>query len=138
MLSRWARTWGGKVFRPMVAGREKIGATPNPLSLASLCVTLLAGVLFGLGSLPAGAVVFLFGGLLDSLDGELARTQQSETPFGAFLDSVCDHLGDFALALGLAVHFLNLGARMEILLVLAGLFGSLFGSQVRSRAGMLG
>ncbi len=138
MISRWARTWSSRVFEPLVRGLARVGATPNQLSLASLLATVLAGVFFALGDLPVGAAIFLLGGLLDSLDGELARRNGLDSPFGAFLDSICDHLGDFALALGLAWHFLSLGGKTEVLLVLAGLFGSVFGSQVRSRAGMLG
>src|SRR5205823_1223061 len=55
-----------------------------------------------------------------------------------FLDSICDHGGDFALSLGLLWQYLHAGASTEVVLIFVALFGSMFGSQVRSRAGMVG
>jgi phosphatidylglycerophosphate synthase len=60
------------------------------------------------------------------------------TSFGAFLDSICDHCGDFAFSLGLLRLYLNERAEMEVILVVVALFGSMLGSQIRSRAGMVG
>jgi hypothetical protein len=126
MISRWARIWSSRVFEPLVRGLARVGATPNQLSLASLLATVLAGIFFALGDLPAGAAVFLLGGLLDSLDGELARRSGLESPFGAFLDSICDHLGDFARQvrsragmLGIDLKQTGIFTRMERTLVLS-------------------
>jgi len=55
---------------------------------------------------------------------------------GALLDSVCDHLGDFALYMGLIWYALATGRTMMELLVPVALFGSLFASLVRARAAM--
>jgi CDP-diacylglycerol--glycerol-3-phosphate 3-phosphatidyltransferase len=54
------------------------------------------------------AVVFVVGSLLDILDGALARAGGKTTPFGAFLDSTTDRVGEglmlTALAYVLARH----------------------------------
>jgi CDP-diacylglycerol--glycerol-3-phosphate 3-phosphatidyltransferase len=68
----------------------------------------------------------------------LARLSNHETHFGAFLDSIFDHCGDFAVYLGLLWLYLNNNSRTEVILIFLALFGSILGSQVRSRAGMMG
>src|SRR5207253_10193985 len=60
------------------------------------------------------------------------------TKLGAFLDSVCDHSGDFALSLGLLWLYLSNRASTEVVLIFVALFGSMLGSHARSRAGMAG
>ncbi len=80
----------------------------------------------------------LLGGFLDSLDGEMARLEGGPSPFGGFLDSICDHCGDFAMYLGLLWLYLQRNAMLEIVLIFVALFASVFGSHVRSRAGMAG
>ena len=39
-------------------------------------------------------VILIIAGLLDMVDGMVARNTQSETPFGAFFDSVMDRYSD--------------------------------------------
>ena len=47
-----------------------------------------------LGFFLAGSAVFVVGSVLDVLDGALARSSGKGTPFGAFLDSTVDRLGE--------------------------------------------
>ena len=138
MLSRWIRAWDSIFLRPFILLIAGLGVTPNALTICSLAFSIMAGVMLFANQLQLGGLSLLVGGLLDGLDGELARSTGHQTNLGAFLDSICDHLGDFAVALGIATLYLSRGSSGEVLLVLAALFGSLFGSQVRSRAGMLG
>lgn len=138
MLSRWIRTWYGKILNPLLWALHQMGATPDMLTIGGLAAHVIAGVLFGLGQLGWGLAALLFGQLLDTLDGELARTRALATPFGGFLDSICDHLGDFAVYLGLLAYCLSLNRNTEVLLIAVASFGSVFGSHVRSRAGMVG
>jgi len=112
--------------------------TPNQLTLAGLVLAIIAGVLAAIGSLSLAALVLLLSGFLDALDGELARQSDSQTPFGAFLDSISDHYGDFAVYLGIAWQMQRSGEHATVLLTLVAMFGSLVGSQIRSRAGMMG
>jgi phosphatidylglycerophosphate synthase len=98
----------------------------------------ITGMILAQGWLILGGAMLIIGGILDSLDGELARIKNHETRFGAFLDSISDHVGDFAVYLGLLWLYMHSNSRMEILLVFFALFGSMLGSQIRSRAGMIG
>jgi len=108
------------------------------LTVTSLFVVIVAGILFAYGKAILGAWILLFAGFLDGIDGELARITDVKSPFGGFLDSICDHCGDFAIYLGLLLPSLKRGAFLEVILIFIALFASVFGSHVRSRAGMVG
>ncbi len=138
MISRWIRTWYGGVLRPFLRFVARIGITANMLTVASLFVVIIAGTLFATGKTILGAWVLLLAGFLDGIDGELARMTGAKSPFGGFLDSICDHAGDFAVYLGLLLASLKRDASVEIILIFIALFASVFGSHVRSRAGMVG
>lgn len=138
MLSRWVRTWHTRLLAPFVLALARLGVTPNGLTLASWFVITIAGLALAVGNFILGGGVLLIGAIMDGIDGELARVTGAETSAGAFLDSIADHYGDFALYLGLFWFYLEQSARVELLLILLALFGSLVGSLIRSRAGMVG
>ncbi len=138
MLSRWIRTWYGGILAPFLRAFGDLGITPNALTVGGLLAHVVAGALFALGHMGWGVGALLLGQLLDTFDGELARRSTAASPFGGFLDSICDHLGDFAVYMGRLWQALDLNAHAQILLIVAALFGSVFGSHVRSRAGIVG
>src|ERR1043165_2906071 len=138
MISRWVRTWHSEVLRPLLELLARLGITANMLTVASLCVAILAGVLFSFGQTAQGAWIILLAGFFDSLDGELSRLRGTSSPFGGFLDSICDHCGDFAIYLGLLLLSLQSNDFAQIIPIFIASFASVFGSHVRSRAGMVG
>jgi len=138
MLSRLLRIWSPDLLRPIIRLLMRARITPNQLTLAGLVLAIFAGALATIGWLSLAALMLLLSGFLDALDGELARQSESQTPFGAFLDSISDHYGDFAVYLGVAWHAQHSGGHATVLLTLVAMFGSLVGSQIRSRAGMMG
>ena len=138
MLSRWVRTWYGRSLKPFLLLLASFGITPTMLTISSLLLMLVSSFVLSQNHLIIGAIFLLLGGLLDGIDGELARVTNHATKFGAFLDSLCDHSGDFALSLGLLWLYLNKRASTEVVLIFVALFGSMFGSLVRSRAAMVG
>ncbi len=138
MLSRWIRSWYGVILAPTLRALQRAGIQPDQLTVAGLLMELPAGYLFATGQFGWGLAALLIGQLFDTLDGELARNSQRASPFGGFLDSICDHYGDLAVYLGLLWHFLGGDARWTAVAITLALFGSVFGSHVRSRAGMAG
>ncbi len=138
MLSRWVRTWYGIVLRPLFSLLLTLGITANTLTIASLIIVASAGISFAYGQRILAAWLLLLGALLDGIDGELARVGGFESPFGAFLDSICDHCADFAIYLGMLWPYLKSDAYLEVILIFVAMFSSVFGSHVRSRAGMMG
>ena len=138
MISRWIRTWDARYLAPLVSGLQNAGITPNALTLLGLASEAAAGVLVALDRWVVAVGLLVAGQIFDSLDGELARLRGDASPAGAFLDSVCDHYGDLAVYLGLLWHSLQIASCPDAVLIMVALFGSVFGSHVRSRAGMAG
>ena len=85
--------------------------TPNALTTAGVSLCLAASVLVYFENRNpwlfywAGAVVFVVGSILDILDGALARAGGKTTPFGAFLDSTTDRIGEGAMLGAIALVF---------------------------------
>ncbi|MFL5629094.1 MAG: CDP-alcohol phosphatidyltransferase family protein, partial [Ktedonobacteraceae bacterium] len=135
---RWVRTWYGRLLQPFLLLLASFGITPNMLTISSLLLISMSGFVLSQNHMIIGGIFVLLGGLLDGIDGALARITNRTSKFGAFLDSICDHSGDFALSLGLLWLYLSSKASTEVVLIFVALFGSMLGSQVRSRAGMVG
>lgn len=138
MLSRWLRKWSPRLLQPFIGLLVSARITANQLTIAGFVLGVATGMLIGAGSLTVAGIVLLISGLLDALDGELARRSGSASPFGAFFDSITDHYGDFAVYIGLVWHALAIGDAALLISTVCAMFGSLIGSQIRSRAGMLG
>jgi len=138
MVSRWIRTWYSAVLQPFLDFIARLGVGPNAVTIGSLIVVTIAGLLIAFDKTFWGAWILLLGGFLDGIDGALAALTGVKSPFGAFLDSICDHCGDFVVYLGMLWLSLQEGQVVEVILIFVALFASVFGSHVRSRAGMVG
>ena len=112
--------------------------TPNRITCCGFLTSVFAGVAFAY--LPfLGGVLTLLAGLLDTLDGSLARATGQSEKFGAFLDSVMDRYAEFIIYLGIWFYFYRNDARaVYLLLIVLILFGSLMVSYTRARAEGLG
>jgi phosphatidylglycerophosphate synthase len=137
MISRWVRTWHDTLLKPFLYILVRLGITANMLTIGSLILVSIAGILLAFESPMWGAAILMLGGFLDGIDGSLARFTNDKSPFGGFLDSICDHCGDFAIYLGLHAASVRRNDSTEILLLFVAMFASVFGSHVRSRAGMM-
>jgi CDP-diacylglycerol--glycerol-3-phosphate 3-phosphatidyltransferase len=138
MVSRWVRRWDSRLLAPALRALARTGITPNMLTIISLVWMSVAGLLIAQNQPLIAGAALLIGGVADGIDGELARQTGQMTELGGFLDSICDHCGDFVFSLGLLWLYLSAQATTEIFLVVVALFGSMLGSQIRARAGMAG
>ncbi|MQA85405.1 MAG: CDP-alcohol phosphatidyltransferase family protein [Streptosporangiales bacterium] len=103
-----------RVLRPGLAraliplGRvlARTGISPNVLTMAGT-VGVAGGALgfYPRGELFVGTLVVTFFVFSDMLDGALARARGSVGPWGAFLDSTMDRIGDAAIFGGLVLWF---------------------------------
>jgi CDP-diacylglycerol--glycerol-3-phosphate 3-phosphatidyltransferase len=84
------------------------------------------------------AVLFVVGSILDILDGALARAGGKATPFGAFLDSTTDRVGEGAMLGAIALIFHRHGHAVAIAITFAAVVGSFLVSYTRARAEALG
>lgn len=90
------------VVSPMGRGLASLGVTPNALTTLGLVLTSV-GAGFVVADQPViGGWVLVLGGLMDTLDGAVARADNRSTPFGAFYDSVSDRLSDGIILAGVA------------------------------------
>lgn len=81
---------------------------PNAITAAALC-SGLTGIRFAIDDAWAPAIVaVLLAGLLDGIDGRIARLLKAQTRFGAELDSLADSLS-FGMAPALILFLWSLG-----------------------------
>lgn len=102
------------------------GITPNQITLLSLLLGLAAGLLYGLQYAYAGAAALLLSGLLDFIDGGVARINQKASKFGAAIDWVVDKYVDCLVLLGL-----GLGGMVDMRLAAIAVFGSMINTFIK-------
>jgi phosphatidylglycerophosphate synthase len=122
--------WIGRLF-PFLF-RWKLD--PNALTVTGAVVSTAAAVAFGLGALRAAALLILFGGFFDLVDGVVARHRGIATRFGAFLDSTLDRWADAVLMVGVSVHYAREGAPETVALAGFALAAMVIVSYTKARA----
>ncbi len=122
-----------KIFESIALAISKTGIGPNTITLFSLVFSFLAFLSIYLYNSKLLFLVFLMlSGLMDVLDGSLARVTGKVTAFGGFLDSTIDRISDAFILYSLKY----LGFRDE--LVVTVIVVSLMISYTRARAEALG
>jgi CDP-diacylglycerol--glycerol-3-phosphate 3-phosphatidyltransferase len=119
--------------------------TPNILTTTGVSLCLLAAILVPFENRAdtllvywLAAFIFVVGSLLDILDGALARVGGKSTPFGAFIDSTTDRVGEGAMLAAIALVFSRHGEDWAVVLAVAAVVGSFLVSYTRARAEALG
>jgi CDP-diacylglycerol---glycerol-3-phosphate 3-phosphatidyltransferase len=120
------------VTGPMGRVLSKTGITPNTITTLGLLVTSAAAILVANGQLVLGGWLLVVGGLMDTLDGAVARATGRSTPFGSFYDSVTDRVSDGIILGGLA--WLLRGDPRLFTLVVVALIAAQVTSYVRAKA----
>jgi CDP-diacylglycerol--glycerol-3-phosphate 3-phosphatidyltransferase len=127
-----------------VTGIARTRITPNALTTAGVTLCLVAAVLVPFESRDKllfywlGAGVFVVGSILDILDGALARAGGKTTPFGSFLDSTTDRVGEGAMLGAIALIFARHGNEVALGATIAAIAGSFLVSYTRAKAEALG
>jgi CDP-diacylglycerol---glycerol-3-phosphate 3-phosphatidyltransferase len=128
----------------LMAGLAESRVTPNHLTAAGVTLCLVASVLVYFedeGELLffwLGAALFIVGSVLDILDGALARATDKGTPFGAFIDSTTDRIGEAAMLTAIGLVFMRDGHELALGATFAAVAGSFLVSYTRARAEALG
>ena len=122
------------ITNPFTSILNKIGITPNALTIIGLAVSLGAAYIIATGHFFIGGILVLLSGLFDLLDGTLARFNKQATSFGAVLDSTVDRISEAAIFCGLLLYFMSKGSNLEIILIFLVIIGSFLVSYVRARA----
>lgn len=124
-------------------GLENTNVTPDALTVAGvgLCIAGAVVVYFEYVSewlFLAGAALFVVGSVLDILDGALARRRGTGTPFGAFLDSTVDRVGEGFMLGAIGLVLVRDGSEWGVALAFAAIAGSFLVSYARAKAEILG
>lgn len=112
--------------------------TPNAISMVGLVGNVLAAVLVVEGSFVWAGLAFIFGSLMDTLDGRYSRMSGKGTLFGAFLDSTLDRIEEGLVLTAVAWHFADSGEALAAAACVYTVLGSLMVSYTRARAEALG
>ncbi len=104
---------------------------PNSISFLASIIGVIAGLFFLLGKSAIAGILLLLSGILDTLDGTVARLGQRTSKFGAVLDSSLDRYVELFVFLGITYHFKD--SPMFFWSFLA-IIGSIMVSYVRARA----
>lgn len=112
--------------------------TPNGVTIIGfLGICAAAGLVLGRLWVIA-SLVFIASGLVDSLDGLLARHQGRVTTFGAFLDSTLDRLAEGVILGAIGITFAQDGLDWALGACFVALTASFLVSYARARAEGLG
>ena len=130
------------VVRPVVDGLIRAGVRPNTLTTIGTILVLVSALAYGLGHIRTGGLLLLLSGVVDTLDGAVARGNQMVTKFGAFYDSTLDRVGDGATFMGIAMYLLqapDVAYRLwAVATCMVAIIASLIVSYARARAEGLG
>lgn len=127
-----------QALQPLAQALVRRHVTPNQVSILGMLLNLLAAALIVSGNPIAAGIVFVIAGLLDLLDGALARLGHSASPRGAFLDSTLDRISEGLVFAAIAYVLASRGGATEAALVVLVLLGSVLVSYTRARAEALG
>jgi CDP-diacylglycerol---glycerol-3-phosphate 3-phosphatidyltransferase len=116
----------------------KTGATPDMITAAGLGLNVIAGAALAAGRFTSGGSLIIAGGILDLLDGAVARTTGKSSLFGSVFDSTADRYGEAANLFGLLAYYVSRGARTEPALIFAAMVGSIQTSYIRARVEAIG
>jgi len=109
------------------------GVTPNVLTTLSLVIAFGAGTAYAYRSPILGALGLFSSGVVDMLDGAVARATKSASRFGAVYDHVLDRYAEFFALAGI-----GLGGLSDWIWVIYCLFGMLMASFTRAKAESVG
>ncbi len=116
-----------RLCRPAVRWLSHTGVTPNAVTFGGLAVALLAGICLAEGSWQwnvVGAVLFFISGLLDEIDGMLARLKFQDSAFGCWLETMVDYSSYLLIFAGMTVGAYRRGGLLYLVIGAALLIGS--------------
>jgi CDP-diacylglycerol--glycerol-3-phosphate 3-phosphatidyltransferase len=135
LLGRFLRHYIMWVLAPWERVLVRWHVSPNALTFASFVTACVSGVFFAVGNFGAGGWLYLLTGILDILDGRIARATGKVTKGGAFFDSVMDRYAELVVFAGLAVYYRHDWALYVVMLASVG---SIMVSYTRARGEALG
>lgn len=132
------RTIFKKILDSIGGFLNRLGLTPNSITLLGLAGTTVGAWFISQGKMTTGAFVLLAFVLVDAFDGTMARLRGEPSDFGGFVDSVSDRYAELITFGGLLYHFLSHDDALGAMVTFAAASGSVLVSYVKARAEGLG
>ncbi len=126
------------ILDPIGAFLNRLGLTPNTITLLGLVGTSIGAYFLSQGKMTTGAFVLLASVLVDAFDGTMARLRGEPSDFGGFVDSVSDRYAELVTFAGLLYFFLSQNDEPGVMVTFAAAAGSVLVSYVKARAEGLG
>lgn len=128
------RVWFRWYLNPIAGFMNRLGITPNAVTLFGLAGTIGVAVLISLGHMTWAGILLLIMGPVDAMDGALARLRNEVSEWGAFVDSVTDRYSELFIFGGFVVFYMIDGNPAGIILAYLAAAGSVLVSYIKARA----
>ncbi len=109
LIPRWIRRPFEDSLGPIADRLVVARVHPNTLTTLGFAALVASSVAFATGGVRAAGALVLLSGVLDMLDGQVARGGGRLSRFGAFYDSTLDRVGEAALFGGITIFFMRGG-----------------------------
>jgi archaetidylinositol phosphate synthase len=123
MLDTKSRKYFQPIFERLSDGLIKLNVSANQITVAAFLVGILAAVSAYLNYLLLGVALLWLSGLLDVLDGTIARKTGSTSPVGTLMDILFDRVVEIGMLLALALMDKSLA--MQVAFVLSSIILSM-------------
>jgi phosphatidylinositol phosphate synthase len=137
MLDGRLRATVSRGLTPIGRGLQRAGIGPDALTLLGLVCSVATALLIASGHLLWAVLGLSVSGLVDLLDGSVARTSGRASPRGAFFDSVMDRASDAVVFGGVAWYLGRTSGHLPLLAFAAAALAMLI-SYERAKAEGLG
>ncbi len=122
------------IFIPLSKFLSEKRVSPNLITFFGTAISLLAGILFYFERTSFAGLSVILSGLMDIIDGQVAKISKKETKFGGVLDSSLDRYSEIFIYTGISLLFLKKGDKITFLVVVFALLGSMLVSYIKARA----
>jgi CDP-diacylglycerol--glycerol-3-phosphate 3-phosphatidyltransferase len=140
--------WVYSIIDPAIQFLVKSGVHPNHITLAGLVINIIASCLLIYGAeygeryehnyVGWAGITILFAGLMDMVDGRLARVGKMDSRYGALFDSVLDRYSELFMFLGICYYLIYYQYFLSSIFAFFAMIGSVMVSYTRARAEGLG
>lgn len=122
------------VLDPIGGFLNRIGLTPNSVTLLGVAGNIIAAYFVVRGQIMTGGIIMLIVWPIDALDGTMARLRGEASDWGAFVDSVSDRYSELIILGALLYYFAMTNQHTAEIVTFGAAAGSILVSYVKARA----
>lgn len=119
MLDTHARKYISPLIAVVGDALIKLKLSPNNVTMIAFILGLSTGILVYFGYGIIGIIALWISGLLDAVDGYIARKENSSSAFGTLLDITSDRVVELSIVISLAFRFPD--TRLSLLLLVCSI-----------------